>query len=89
MSATDASFAITAILEHPDASEPIDLENKDPNQNVQSMQELSTKLRDNFWVAYDSLDCKPNSTCYMLKGIELAKDMQQAIVRIGIELIEK
>ena len=41
----------------------------------------------NFWVAYDALD-KGNRNL-IEKGIELAKDLQKAIVQVGCQIIEK
>lgn len=36
---------------------------------------LTAHLRDNFWIAYDSLMLKSNNTAAALRGIELAKEM--------------
>lgn len=52
------------------------------------MENLNTCLHDNFWVAYDALD-PGNATSLLMKGIELAKDMQQAIIRVGTSIIER
>lgn len=44
---------------------------------------------DNFWCAYDALDLKQGNMHLLMKGIDLAKEMQMAIVRVGVSLIEK
>ena len=54
-----------------------------------SVTDVHQRLYDNFWVAYDSLDMKRNNTHLLRRGIQLAKDMQEAIVRVGNDLIEK
>ena len=46
-------------------------------------------LFDNFWLAYDALELKASAIFLVKKGIELAKEMQEAIVRVGVSLIEK
>ena len=46
-------------------------------------------LFDNFWIAYDALDLKQNNMNLLTKGIDLAKEMQEAIVRVGNGMIEK
>ena len=46
-------------------------------------------LFDNFWIAYDALDLKQNNMPLLMNGIDLAKEMQEAIVRVGNGLIEK
>ena len=58
---------------------------KDPS----SISDVHQRLYDNFWVAYDSLDMKRNNTHLLKRGIQMAKDMQEAIVRVGNDLIEK
>ena len=45
-------------------------------------------MYDNFWIAYDSLDPKAVQTL-LPKGINMAKDLQMAIVRVGKSLIER
>ena len=40
-------------------------------------------------MAYDSLDLNQNNMHLLRRGINFAKDMQQAIVRVGNGLIEK
>ena len=49
-------------------------------------------LFDNFYTAYDALDLKAanaQNLAWLLRGIELTKDMQSAIVRVGTSLISK
>ena len=48
---------------------------------------LHNCLHDNFWVAYDALDM--NNKALLDEGIELAKEVQQAIVRVGTSLIDR
>ena len=45
-------------------------------------------MHDNFWVAYDALE-PSNASTLLMKGIDLAKDMQQAIIRVGTSIIER
>ena len=52
------------------------------------VEHLNQCLFDNFWVAYDSLDPK-NAGTLIPRGINLAKDLQSAIVRVGKSLIER
>ena len=47
-------------------------------------------LFDNFYIAYDALDLKNSNTQgteWIMRGIDLTKDMQHAIVRVGSSLI--
>jgi trehalose-6-phosphatase len=44
-------------------------------------------LNDNFWIAFDSLD--PKNTHILQKGINFAKEMQQAIIRVGGSIIDR
>ena len=54
------------------------------------MRSISQRLYDNFWVAYDALDLQKRTNSHLLKhGIELARNMQQAIVRMGTGLVDK
>ena len=53
------------------------------------MTDVHEQLFDNFWVAYDALDLKQNNMHLLSKGIGLAKEMQEAIVRVGNGMIEK
>jgi len=46
-------------------------------------------LFENFWGAYDAMDLKQTNMHILMKGIDLAKEMQMAIVRVGVSLIEK
>lgn len=50
---------------------------------------MHNRLHENFWVAYDALDLGQNNIPLLKRGIELAKEMQQAIVRVGNGLIDK
>ena len=42
----------------------------------------------NFWVAYDALDLKQNKHL-IDQGIEMAKELQKAVVQIGTHIIDK
>lgn len=53
-----------------------------------AVENLKTCMNNNFWIAYDSLDSK-KATSILPKGIELAKELQQAIVRMGKSLIDR
>lgn len=53
------------------------------------LEAIKNRLHDNFWVAYDALDLGQNNTHMVRRGINLAKEMQQAIVRVGNSLLEK
>lgn len=92
ISATDMAYAIASLLDHPAATLK-EQENNNPNEKKQSLAKsvlgVHDCLYDNFWVAYDALDLKQHNMGILLKGIELAKDMQIAIVRVGVSLIEK
>lgn len=53
-----------------------------------ALENLSVCQNNNFWIAYDSLEAK-NAQTILYKGIQLAKDLQQAIVRMGQSLIDR
>jgi cell division control protein 45 len=57
-------------------------------QKDQMLENLNSCLHDNFWIAYDALEFKKADTL-LLKGISAAKEMQQAIVRVGTSLVER
>jgi len=67
------------------------------HESVQAEKEAASKrldliqgrLNDNFWIAYDALDLSDNNLPLLKRGIQLAKEMQQAIVRVGNGLIDK
>lgn len=84
VSSSDMAYAITSLLEHPAASK----KEQDVQQQT-SVQQVHDKLFDNFWKAYDALDLKQTNLHLLLQGIELAKELQMAIVRVGVSLIEK
>lgn len=51
------------------------------------LENLNQSKYDNFYIAYDALDKKNK---HMLeKGIELAKEVQQAIIQVGTQIIDK
>jgi cell division control protein 45 len=52
------------------------------------LENLNNCLHDNFWIAYDALDPK-NAGIILVRGIELAKEMQQAVIRVGTSIIER
>lgn len=87
VSSIDMTSAISSLLEHPTASSAIQ---KQPNAELKtSIKNVHECLFDNFWLAYDALDLKQQNFHLLLKGIELAKEMQMAVIRIGVSLIEK
>lgn len=61
-------------------------QNKDANDQ-QSINDVHDCKYANFWVAYDALD-KMNKNLLDV-GINLAKEMQKAIVQIGTSIIDK
>ena len=104
LSATDMAYAVTSLLESPSAGNigEGNSENTDPNistassgvagfkQNPSaSVSDVHQKLYDNFKDAYESLDLKRQGVNLLRKGIQMAKEMQEAIVRVGNDLIEK
>jgi len=111
VSALDAAYAISALLEYPhNINEFNDMSNRthsqakkpddetDRNMAHQAMEQkkqrfqvldnLSSCLHDNFWVAYDALEFK-NAETLLVKGIKAAKQLQEAIIRQGSAIIEK
>ena len=101
LSASDMAYAISALLETPTNGADGDSENVNPNniggpggagdssKETSSLEAIKNRLHDNFWVAYDALDLGQNNLHLLRRGIALAKDMQQAIVRVGNSLIDK
>jgi len=100
LTATDMAYAISALLETPTNAQSADSENLNPNQmgtqgstldaaKDNCLDAIKNRLHDNFWVAYDALDLGQNNTHMVRRGISLAKEMQQAIVRVGNSLLEK
>ena len=80
--------SVSTLLEHPDIREFKDDENKEnerDNSLYASVKFMEECLFSNFWVAYDSLNL--SNLDLILKGIELFKQMQIAIVRVGTSLI--
>ena len=57
------------------------------NLKDKDLVQLNNCLHDNFWVAYDALEL--DNVDIALKGIELAKELQSAIIRTGNAIIEK
>jgi len=93
------AYAISALLETPisasDGGQP-DSENLNPNRSINAglgrdndLDAIKNRLHDNFWVAYDALDLGQNNLHLLRRGITLAKDMQQAIVRVGNSLLDR
>jgi cell division control protein 45 len=60
----------------------------DKMQKDQVLENLNSCLNDNFWIAYDALEPKKAETI-LVKGIEVAKELQQAIIRQGTSIIER
>lgn len=105
LSATDCAYAITSLLEYPQTqATPEKKQNNGENQNPNAIVQMQNTekpqlgtavsavhvcLFDNFWIAYDALDLRQNNMDLLMKGIDLAKDMQAAIVRVGNGMIEK
>jgi len=96
VTATDMAYSISSLLEHPNSTREMNnnegQENFNPNfvkgeQSATSVQSIHDCLYDNFWVAYDALDLRQNHTNLLMRGIELSKEMQKAIVRVGTSLI--
>lgn len=56
-------------------------------QKDKALENLNNCLHDNFWTAFNSLETKNHPI--LTKGIELAIEMQQAIMRVGYSLIER
>merc|ERR1712176_1471543 len=92
------AFATSALLETPMSRDPsasiganADQENANPNsaEGQSSVAQVQNRLHDNFWVAYDALDLRQQNMGLLRRGIDLAKEMQQAIVRVGNSLIDK
>lgn len=52
------------------------------------LENLNSCLHDNFWIAYDALEFK-NAESLLAKGIQAAKQLQEAIIRQGCAIIEK
>jgi len=52
------------------------------------LENLNSCLHDNFWIAYDALDPR-NAGSLLVRGIELAIEMQQAVIRVGNSIIER
>ena len=76
ISATDMVEAVTGLLCSPAE-----------NQHLSWCDRYECQLS-NFYSAYDALSLKPSSIEELLKGIQLAKELQMAIVRAGVSLIE-
>lgn len=53
-----------------------------------ALENLNTCQNNNFWIAYDALDSK-NAQQILYKGIDMAKELQQAIVRMGKSLVDR
>lgn len=59
---------------------------------VSQVEEVHGCLFDNFYIAYDALDLKNSNKQnleWIMRGIDLTKNMQHAIVRVGSSLITK
>jgi len=89
MSSSDMAYSITSLLEHPIRSSKDTENNSNQTQAASIVNGVHECLFDNFWQAYDALDLKQTNMHLLMKGIELAKEMQMAIVRVGVSLIEK
>lgn len=57
-------------------------------QKDRILENLNSCLHNNFWIAYDALEFR-KAESLMIKGIQAAKDMQQAIIRIGTSIVER
>ena len=56
-------------------------------QKDKALENLNDCLHDNFWTAYHSFGADNHTI--LTKGIELAIEMQKAIIRVGYSLIER
>lgn len=93
------AYAISSLLECPKRINPNEphksnLSYHDPlsgefnkNENEQNLQDINNCLLENFWIAYDALDS--NKKPLLELGIELAKEMQKALVNVGTALIDR
>lgn len=97
MSALDMAYAVSSLLEAPYQLQNMNDSELRKNNNLQdgsqlmadkALENLNTCQNNNFWIAYDSLDSK-NASAILCKGIEMAKDLQQAIVRMGKSLLDR
>ena len=103
MSAIDMAYAISSLLEAPsvmnmlseqEIRKPGKGEKTEKNayhetrEQQEALDNLQSQLNDNFWTAYDAMDSFKGLPLLM-KGIENAKQMQQAIVRVGTSIIER
>lgn len=84
VSSNDVAFAVASLLEAPQRNRAAGADDTADQQ----LENLNQCLHDNFWDAYDALDPKHAST-HLVRGINMAKDVQMAIVRVGISLIER
>ena len=84
VSSNDVAYAIASLLEAPQRGATTDTDDSADKQ----LENLNQCLHDNFWDAYDALEPKHAST-RLIRGIGMAKDVQMAIVRVGISLIER
>lgn len=78
VSSSDMAYAITSLLEHPIRSNK-DTENQNTSNNKDApsiVNGIHECLFDNFWQAYDALDLKQTNMHLLMKGIDLAKEMQ-------------
>lgn len=86
------AYSVSTLLEHPKIREFEDDDKENQNDLQANDNSLVNQVHDclfsNFWVAYDSLDLRSNIEL-ILKGIELFKEMQMAIVRVGTSIIQK
>jgi cell division control protein 45 len=93
INASDMVYAVTALLESP---RPVMVDNLNDNnaeereaeeaKNDEKAFELTHEMQvENFWAALDSLDLK--NTSHLHYGIELAKELQMALVRTSSSLI--
>ena len=99
LTATDMAYSVSALLETQmtESSNGKDSENVNPNmsaadeqtQKEGGLEAINNRLHDNFWVAYDALDLGQNNIHLLKRGIALAKEMQQSIVRVGNGLLDK
>lgn len=84
VSSNDVAFAIASLLEAPQRGGATGTDDSVDKQ----LETLNQCLHDNFWDAYDALEPK-NAGSHLIRGIGMAKDVQMAIVRVGISLIER
>ena len=86
------AYTVSSLLEQAPLAQTIDEKAQSGVDNTNQVQVhlnmINQCLHENFWEAYDALDFKKSANL-LGKGIKLAKEMQQAIVRVGQGVIDR